>query len=338
MANDTGCNTTHQMTVLSFLTAGISVILLVLTFILNILLFIALTRNRERLKKYMFYKMLLNICVADLLTSLISDTSSISFHTKEGLRHHITKFEVVVLHCGLFVINGVSILTLALLCVDRVIALLKTTLYIEGMSARRGNLLILLTWVCSCLLCTPYLFIGYIRYLTIFSGGTVTIAFVSLMVTALVYRQRLKPKKTLSQTASNQQQTNDYNLKARNVAADGIHEAPVPNGHKSLSKLNSSENRVTQSFLIMLIVFLITYLPASVMTLYMNLCKNCNCIAIHILRDLTYLAILSSALWRPLNFILRLKTVRNDIKRIFSNGRVVISDDRGSTSGKINSN
>ena len=187
------------------------------------------------------------------------------------------------------------------------------------MPARRRNLLILLTWVCSCLLCTPYLFIGYIRYLTIFSGGTVTIAFVSLMVTALVYRHRLKPKKPLSQTALNQQET-IY------VAGDGIHKARMSIDHESLSRLNSSEERVTQSFVIMLIVFLITYLPATVMTLYMNLCKNCNCIAIHILRDLTYLSILSSALWRPLNFILRLKTVRNDIKRIFLNTRIEIAD------------
>ena len=329
MANITGCNTTHHMTVLSFFSAGISVILLVLTFILNILLFTALTRNRERLRKYMFYKMLLNICVADLLTSLISDTSSLSFHTKEGLSHHITKFEIVVLHCGLFVINGVSILTLALLCVDRVIALLKTTLYIEGMSAKRGDLLILLTWVCSCLLCTPYLFIGYIRYLTIFSGGTVTIAFVSLMVTALVYRHRLKPKKPLSQTALNQQETG-Y------VARDGIHKARMSIDYKALSRLNSTE-RVTQSFVIMLIVFLITYLPATVMTLYINLCKNCNCIAIHILRDLTYLSILSSALWRPLNFILRLKTLRNDIKSIFLNKFIEIPDNRSNASDRITS-
>ena len=89
----------------------------------------------------------------------------------------------------------------------------------------------------------------------LFSGGTVTIAFVTLMVTALVYRQRLNPKKTLSQTASNQQQTIDYNLKSRNVAADGIHKARMSNDHKFLSRLNSSENRVTQSFVIMLIVF-----------------------------------------------------------------------------------
>ena len=220
MANVTGCNTTHHMTVLSFFTAGLSFILLVTTFILNIVLFTALTRNRERLKKYMFYKMLLNICVADLLTSLISDTTSISFDTKEGLRQHMTKFEIVVMHCGLFVINGVSILTLALLCADRVVALLKTTVYIEGMSARRGYFLILLTWICSCLLCTPYLFIGYIRYLSIFSGGTVTIAFVSLMVAAIVYKERLKPKKTLSETALNQRELEDYDSNDRYGAGD----------------------------------------------------------------------------------------------------------------------
>lgn len=77
-------------------------------------------------------------------------------------------------------------------------------------------------------------------------------------------------------------------------------------------KIDSTERRVYQSFLIMLVVFLGTYLPAIVITVYMNTPFS-NCSALNIMRDTVYLSVLFSALLRPLNLMIRLKLLRKEI-------------------------
>lgn len=317
--NISSCTTSHHhvMRELSIFTAAASGLLLISTLVLNLLLVTALLRNKKRLHKYMFYRMLLNISVADLLTAMTSDSISLSFHIKEALRQYILQIEVTLLHCGLFFINGASILTLALICVDRLIALLRPTLYIEGVKRNVGYLMISLTWICSALLCVPYFYVGYIKYLMVFSCGTVIIAFAALMITVITYKQNLRPT-LLSSNVSNvsQSEVEKYVLSSND---DCIHKKRLSTIQRPLSRMISNEEKTTISFIIMLIVFLFTYLPATMMTAYMNLCQKCNCDAIHVLRDLTYLSILSSAFWRPLNFIMRLNTVRRDILEILVN-------------------
>ena len=78
----------------------------------------------------------------------------------------------------------------------------------------------------------------------------------------------------------------------------------------------ATEKRVNKTFIIMLLVYLSAYLPSATMTVYVNACDDCSCKLVHILRDLIFLAILSSAVWRPLNFILRLKTLRCEVQKV----------------------
>jgi len=104
----------------------------------------------------------------------------------------------------------------------------------------------------------------------------------------------------------------------QNSSTDEENKQPIKEKKVKIEKpkYSTSEKRVNKSFIIMLLVFVITYLPACIMTAYMNLCSTCNCTFIHSCRDLTYLFILSSAVFRPLNFILRLKTMRKEIYKL----------------------
>lgn len=77
-----------------------------------------------------------------------------------------------------------------------------------------------------------------------------------------------------------------------------------------------AEKRATKTFIIILIVFIVSYLPTCVMMVYMNICRKCNCMLIHILRDMTYLSMVSGCLLRPINFIFSLKPLRTAIAKL----------------------
>ncbi|XP_057296493.1 octopamine receptor beta-2R-like [Hydractinia symbiolongicarpus] len=340
MSSATACNTTHGESALSFFSTTVSSVLLVTTTILNALILLVFIRNKRLLKKSIFYKMLFNIAVADFLTGIFSDPVSISFHTKEGLEKHISKAEVILVHYTLFSFNGVSILTMSLLCIDRIVALLKPLKYRNGLKNWKCYLMISSTWILANLLLIPYFEIGYIKYLTVFSYFTVAVTALSLILAAILYKIYFVPfntSVTISKTKRDLQvyqyenvdrKGSDRNLtvpaneteNALTVTKDSGGKLADPdepkNSQRTKKKMSSSERRVNKSFITLLVVFLVTYLPSVIMTTYMNLCQNCNCMFIHALRDLTFLSILSSALWRPLNFVLRLRTIRREMKKL----------------------
>ena len=81
-------------------------------------------------------------------------------------------------------------------------------------------------------------------------------------------------------------------------------------------RFGGDAKRVTKSFILMLFVFLITYLPTCAMMVYMNSCKECNCLLIHVLRDLTNLSMNAGALVRAINFMWCLKPLKGAVLRL----------------------
>ena len=333
MALYTNCSDTHNMTELSCFTFSMSVMLALLTIPTNLAVILSLLRKKQILCQSAFHKILLNVAFADLLTGLVSDSVSISFHLKELLRIPISLEEKIALHTTLFVINGASILNMVLLCIDRVAALKKPLLYRNGLVNWKCLLALASTWVLSSCLIGLYFKYGYIRYLAVFSTTTVAFACVSLFVTIGIFHIHIFNKSSkidfnLSKDIKNnniekcEQVSRVENLDNKEISINGLQSdsSSSKENVKTTSrrkKKSEIERSVNKSFIIMLIVFLVSYLPACVMIIYMNACEDCDCILVHILRDLTYLAILSSALLRPLNFIYRLKIVNITIKKLF---------------------
>ncbi len=77
------------------------------------------------------------------------------------------------------------------------------------------------------------------------------------------------------------------------------------------------EKRATKTFMIILIVYIASYLPTCIMMIYMSTCKQCDCLVLHVLRDVTYLSMVSGCLLRPISFIFSLKPLKNGIKNAF---------------------
>ena len=104
------------------------------------------------------------------------------------------------------------------------------------------------------------------------------------------------------------------------VDVDKLRRLSVPIAHGVRTGRSSiiGQRRVNKTFVTMLVVYLATYLPLSLMTGYMNLCVKCNCILIRVLSDCTSISILLSALLRPVTFIFRLRTIRKEVTNILN--------------------
>lgn len=331
--NNTLCVSPNNATMVACFTTTISFLLQLTTTLVNAVLLTILVKSRQLLKQSMFYKLLLNIALADLSTGLVTDTTSIFYHIKEIFHYDIDNREAKLLHAALFSFNGVSVLTMSAICIDRIIAILSPIRYRNGLKIWKSISVLLLIWLVSLLLLVPYFLVGYISYLRLFSFVTVIIAFVSLVCASIIYKIFLKPvikitcltKNPAIADVNKQHATNNdtgtdtgegrrcCRFFSRPIFSNVSDEV----SSKRKKDRRGNEKRVNQSFLIMLVVFLVTYLPAAIMVIYMNTCHACDCHVIHVMRDATYLFILSSATWRPLNFILRLKTIRSRVQGLF---------------------
>lgn len=334
------CRTFQLTRELSYFSASVSALLIPTTILFNTFIIVSLLKNKNLLRKSMYYKILLNMAIADFLSGAIFGPASVSFHIEEALRSSISTYEVQLLHCSLFLINNASILTIGVFCMERQVLLMAPTRFREGFSQQWHSIcVILLTWLFAGLLVLPYFHIGYLRYLKIFICTSVTFSCFSIVIMISLYKMYL--------TLNPQIQTNRFTKQRDASKGDSdeyiccvpykdpdIWQSTPRNQRKKCERVSSivfpdviqqrrlkDEKRVTKTFFMMLLVFLGTYLPAAVMTLYVNVCTKCTCLLVHTMRDLLVLTISSSATWRPLTFIFRLRTLRVDRRELTKNFR-----------------
>ena len=247
----------------------------------------------------------MNIAFADLLTGLIADPTSVNFHIKEALQAHIPVGEIYLLHVSLFIADAIALITMTLLSFDRIIALVYPMKYHIGIEKWKENVVVVLIYPISILLVVPYFRVGFIRQLAVFTAINVSVAIISLVTTVAVYRNNSKKKifrgNTFKDRDDSQTNQKTSEPESKKDLEDSINSA-------SLIRM---QNKVTRTFFIMVCLFIAMYLPACVTMLYMNTCgESCNCKAVHIMRDISYVIILASSAFRPLNFLLTLGQLR----------------------------
>jgi len=310
------CGTNHNYKELSFFSATVSLILCITTIPTSCLIIAALYKSRNTLFTSTFYKIVLNIVVSDLMTGLIGDTGAVNFLIREGLMMKASPAHVYWVHIPLFLNGGVSILTLSILSLDRVVALLRPFKYRDGVKPWKVFATLSLTWVTSGLLTIVYFYIGYIKYLMVYAFTTVLFSTACLIFTTIVYRKKFRTKTRISVVLPAKTTAMSPIPTHKNSHSSAGQQSVRRDRSKTYSTSSQMERRVNSSFIIILLLFLLTYLPACIMTIYMNVCTECNCLLIHVLRDLTFLLILASALLRGINFISRLTTIRRAIRKM----------------------
>lgn len=311
MSRAEDCPLQHSYTALSYTTAVICAILCLATTCLNVLIVYIIFHNRQNKFNILFYKLLLNIAVSDTLVGLVADTCFAVVHVSEAKNSGLEPEQVMTAHTIMFVLGGVSLITLVFLCIDRIYALFRPHSYRKGLSKTASRILIASAWCLSVVLVSIYFVVGFMKYLIVFTSFNILFPFILLIFTAVVYHMKLVKK--VEKEDGNQAGSETSTLKRK----DGN----VEKGRKA-----------TKAFLKMLLVFIFSYLPAAFITIYFSLCSVCDCLLIHILRDVSIVFILTGSLFRAINFLLSLTSLRKEMRHIFSRNH---SDDSCSISARM---
>ncbi len=298
------CGVVHNLKALSFFTAGASGVLILLTVALNFLILFAIWKHHKKSFKPVFFRAIFNIALADLFTGLVVDSFCLNYVIKEGLGLAFSDIEKKLSHLTFFVFSGVSVLTMGLLSIERLWALIRPFNHLKGMLMWKSVLILSCTWVTSILISLSYFKVGFIKCLVVFACTTVVLSLVLMILTLVIYQRRM---------SENQKKRGRYSI-ARSDSTLRQSKRLSMKGNFS----QAGEKRVTKTFLLMLVVFLFSYLPTCTMIIYMNNCVHCDCNLIHAMRDLTYLFMVAGAALRPINFIARLRVLRRCIRKIVS--------------------
>lgn len=108
------CGAKNTHTPLSVGTAVTSGTIMILTIIFNSIFIYAITKVRKG-KLSFFYKLLLNIAFADLMTGLIVDPIAINFLTKEALKIPFSMAEIYADHLAIFFTDAVALIIMVVI-------------------------------------------------------------------------------------------------------------------------------------------------------------------------------------------------------------------------------
>lgn len=296
------CGVTHDVKALSFFTAGVCGLLVIFTVTLNSLILFTIGRNHRKTFKPVFFRAIFNIALADLFTGLVVDTLSLNYVVKEGLGLSFTKAEKQLSHVSFFIFSGVSVLTMGLVSIERLWALVRPLNHFKGMQMWKSVVILIGTWVAAISISMSYFKVGFIKCLVVFACSTVILSVVLMIATIIVYQRRM---------SENQKKRGRYSIARSDSSVRNSKQLNVKGNFRQ-----AGERRVTKTFLLMLVVFLVSYLPTCTMIIYMNNCVECNCKLIHSMRDLTFLFMVAGAALRPINFIARLNVLRRSVKKL----------------------
>ena len=331
---DSICGGTSPVQIASYVGFVISIILLFITTPLTLSIAYALMmKSRYQLLTRNYFLVILNITIADTIMAIIAHPMSVSFHIKEALGPSVVrlpKIEQTVMHIVFFFTNIVAVLSMAVLALDRLGVILAPFSYYKNMTRIRIKMILACTWLSAIGITIVYLYIGYIRFLVVFSFSTVGLTLTLMIITMILLRRRLNLAK-----AYEVQQRRD----SRASVAIGRRESNRPINHRQHSihsrrrtetmlEFTPADQRITATFLWMLVLFVMNYVPCVILVLYMNICEECDCDFVHIMRDIIWFMILASPLCRALNFLVRLETLRETVQSAFKR-----SADRDSLSG-----
>ena len=193
-------------------------------------------------------------------------------------------------------------------------------------------------WPLGALLVMPYFYVKFIRQLLFFSLVNIGVTIIVLFLTLVIYRKKLGTN-TIAKVKETKSESPSYSMDIEGNKKQQLKLEKVDSSRPN-DRMFAGQHKATRTFILMLFVFLITYVPTIVSILYINICTKCNCVVVHAMRDVSFVFIWSSSVFRPLNFILTLKHLRNSVVRILKaeapvNNGVHIDDSKKSNSDNM---
>ena len=307
---DKQCDSLSNMPTISYVNSTVSIILFLSTVTINLLIVLALHTDRQLLSRN-YYFIIYNIALTDALMGLICGPLSVYFHFKEAIHTHVPVVQKIM-HFTVFVTNTVAVLSMTVLAVDRFSVAMFPFYYYSKYTKSKMIATLLATWMISVTVSISYFSIGYIRFLAVFASSSVIITLIFMLVTMYVLRKQLE--KTRNDEMERQNMNRSRNSSVIKIRWNS-------NGEIEFTQV---DKKVTKTFLYMLFLYVLTYLPSLCLIIYLNVCEKCNCSFIHIFRDVVFLSILSSALFRGMNFILCLEAIRQATKRLITKSKLLV--------------
>ena len=316
---DTKCGGTSAVQSASFVGFGLSIILFCITTPLTLSIVYGLMKSRHRLLTRNYFLVILNITIADAIMAVVADPMSVVFHIKEALGPTVIRLpprEQAAMHFVFFFTNIVAVLSMAVLAVDRLGVILSPFSYYRKMSRTRIKITLSCTWIVAMGITVVYFFIGYIRFLVVFSFSTVALTLTFMIITMILLRRRLSVAK-----AYETQRRDSRASVLRRVSSFAEQQQQQRRRTHAVVEFTLADQRITTTFLWMLVLFVVNYVPCVLLVLYMNICEECDCDFVHIMRDIIWFVILASPICRALNFLVRLETLRETVRSsCFSSG------------------
>ncbi|XP_068712417.1 adrenocorticotropic hormone receptor-like [Montipora capricornis] len=292
---ETSCASVRAPVPLSFITASLSVLLALMTIPGNFLVCFAVFKDPYKSLKTPFTFFVVNLAVSDLIVGVMTEPISVLIHFREGLSLDIGHQFVWLIHMSYFISCTASVLNLAALTADRYTAISYPLRYRARFGIKRAIFITGSIWFFSCSLPFVYFKVGYLRYTFVFANTAVAL---TLIIFLFTYARVLRGMRAhVSELKTIRQSSQSEENRARLRAA-------------------SSDKKLTQVLMMMLGIFLFCYTPSCVMIYIMNLCLSCDCITIHVLRDLQFIFVLLSSALNPFLYAWRLPNFRRAFKRI----------------------
>lgn len=251
----------------SFFTTAISIVLIFFTVPPNFLICWTVFKGRQTLLRNAFSCLVVNLAFADLVIGVVVLTISTYVHFLEGITNHPNLPVLPVGRVFHFICCSASTLSVATMAGDRYLAVVHPVIYRNRIRPRQAFLASLCIWFISIVLPVALYFqVGFFKYAFIFANtaiiSTLTIHLFSHISMYLKLHSRFK------ESSERQSRCNSEN-----------------NQRQTLEK----EKRLVMTFVIIVLAYLICYMPSCVIIYVLNFCgQSCSCTTVHWLRDLQY--------------------------------------------------
>ncbi|EDO40699.1 predicted protein [Nematostella vectensis] len=288
------CINISAPTELSFVSASICMLLSISAIAGNLLVVLAVVIDPNKNLQSPFNFLVANLALADFMVGIIVEPMSVDFYIREGFGIPESDVKRNTRRICYFISCTASLLSLAFMTADRYLAITHPMKYRAKLNPKRTALGSLCLWVFSFSFPILYIEVGYLKYQFVFANTAVISAFTVLVFT---YVKVFK------------------SFKAQIKNWDDFHDTSKENQAKK--RTITFEKKVTTAFLVMLWVFMASFLPSLALIYIISFCGECSCYFIHWARDFNYYLAMANSSVTPYVFAWRLKTYRRAFYKIF---------------------